>query len=240
MFKRFKIAIIFTIIASFFAMFLSFFGALAMLVDEGFDLFLFSSGLLDVNVPNEALIMLRITLIIISFLSNIIFIPTLVIAFICLRHNKLSNEAFKKKMALHIVLTVLCQLSISVSNLALETFFPNEAVSSVLDLIRMVSVCFYFASIILILTSIIPNAVVVNRKKKMVINESNVVVNNNELESNVVVDNNELESNNNDNKEDLEEIYTLLAKLEKEYKNNEINEEDYQRMKQTLLEKIYK
>ena len=33
----------------------------------------------------------------------------------------------------------------------------------------------------------------------------------------------------------LDELYSLLAKLEKSYKNNEISTEEYQRMKETIL-----
>lgn len=40
--------------------------------------------------------------------------------------------------------------------------------------------------------------------------------------------------------EKLEEMYALLAKLEKQYKNGEISLEDYQRMKETILENYLK
>ena len=43
------------------------------------------------------------------------------------------------------------------------------------------------------------------------------------------------ESNKN-----LDELYDLLSKLEKSYKNNELSEEDYQRMKETIINNYYK
>ena len=38
----------------------------------------------------------------------------------------------------------------------------------------------------------------------------------------------------------LDELYSLLSKLEKSYKNGEVNQEDYERMKKTLLENYMK
>ena len=38
----------------------------------------------------------------------------------------------------------------------------------------------------------------------------------------------------------LDEFYTLLSKLEKSYKNGEVTQEDYERMKKTILENYMK
>ena len=39
-------------------------------------------------------------------------------------------------------------------------------------------------------------------------------------------------------KERLEQVYELLAKLEKEHTNNLINDEDYERMKKTIIDSL--
>lgn len=44
----------------------------------------------------------------------------------------------------------------------------------------------------------------------------------------------------NNNQEKLDEMYLLLSKLEKQFKNGEISNDDYQRMKETILNTYFK
>ena len=39
--------------------------------------------------------------------------------------------------------------------------------------------------------------------------------------------------------DNLEDLYNLIAKLEKSYKDGEISQEDYERMKQTIINNYY-
>jgi len=62
--------------------------------------------------------------------------------------------------------------------------------------------------------------------------KNGTVTNNSNVEVKEVKDEKEVKVDN----EKLNQVYELLSKLEKSYKNGEVSEEDYNRMKQTILD----
>lgn len=190
---------------------------------------------------------LYIILIIFTVLSLLLAIPSLVFAVLNKNEKNLSLEDFQKNSKKHIWFLISIGLG----------YYSNSSniVSSLIQemsLLNTAATILYVIAFIFALITIINNRKALKNKEQEVNNNSNsdfyynnyYDINN---EDNISSNNNDNVSSNNDNNlnqnnqkvkvdpKELDRVYELLSKLEKEYKNGEIQEEDYKRMKETIL-----
>lgn len=253
--KLFKLATIFTIIASAFCIFNGLLGAIGLFSDEIFyEVFEYFAPLLrlDSTASADASILkvyVRIVLIIINIMGAIFAIPSLVFAIICSKHNEYSVEAFQRKNGVHIAFLIMVGIAMNYSS----SVNTAEFVDSTFGLLNTVSDGFLVASFIFILIEIISNfkqtklvntyGSVNDYEIKPVVENIDVVEQTKEVEvTDTEVDEKPQEQPEVKvvNTSNLDDLYTLIAKLEKSYKDGEISKEDYERMKATIVNNYYK
>lgn len=181
---------------------------------------------------------------------NIIYLAfdviLLIFTLLCRNDHKLNLINFNRKKVLHIFYIIFIGLGFLVFDTNLvSTFSPYSSFTSLLDTATFVLYIIAFYNAIKgtyinskFLTSI--DGYNNSASKKYYQGYSNHEYDNvneeyekgKEDEVIDIVDNDE----ENDNHIDYEELYTLLAKLERQYKNGEIDEENYNRMKKTILD----
>ena len=180
---------------------------------------------------------------------NIIYlvfdIILLVFALLCRNDHKLNLIRFNRKNVLHIFYIVFLGLGFLVFDSTLiSTFSPYATLASLLETATFVLYIIAFVNAI--------KGVYTNSKYVTSIDGYNTSTSkkyyegytNHEYDNiNTVYEENKndeiidvKEEKTEENNVDYEELYTLLAKLERQYKNSEIDEENYNRMKQTLLD----
>jgi len=256
--KRFNLAIVFGIIASSLLL-LSSIVSLAMTVsvdafvnifntllnDEVFGVFI--NSMITPETPISVVTTIfYIIILIFNILSFIMAVPSLVFAILNIKEKDLSVEDFQKNNKKHIGLLITLGIgylgnSYSVISLLNDSLSILSSASNVLFI-----VAFVFA-----LLEIINNKKALNKNDKVVDVVDNVDVNNNYENVKVNENGNVILEKNNSNvevkevkdekevkvdNEKLNQVYELLSKLEKSYKNGEVSEEDYNRMKQTILD----
>ena len=252
--KRFKLATVFTIIASAFCIFNGFIGAIGLFFDEVYNsIWQYFMSQVDVSNINDPEIyefleylqtILRVALIGANVLAGLSAIPSLVFAIICANHNEYSVEAFQRKNGLHIAFLVF----IGISNNYSAGGSTASFVSDLFSLLDTVAAVFLTISFIFALIEIIQNYRSVKAAEKYC-NVSTQEIKptfENEVEQQkpleaeiapvVVESEKEVKVVKQDN---LEDLYNLIAKLEKSYKDGEISQEDYERMKQTIINNYY-
>lgn len=256
--KRFKLATVFTIIASAFCIFNGFIGAIGLFFDEVYNsIWQYLMSMVNVTVPSDPIdqteffemldlfkTYMRVALIGANALAGLSAIPSLVFAIICSRHNEYSVEAFQRKNGLHIAFLVFIGISMNFSAGGSTASFVFDLFS----LLDTVAAVFLTISFIFALIEIIQNyrSVKLAEKYCNVSNQEvqptfeNKVEQQKPLEAEitpvVVESEKEVKVVKQDN---LEELYNLIAKLEKSYKDGEISQEDYERMKNTIINNYY-
>ena len=251
--KRFKLATVFTIIASAFCIFNGFIGAIGLFFDEVYNsIWQYFMSQVDVSNINDPEIyefleylqtILRVALIGANVLAGLSAIPSLVFAIICSNHNEYSVEAFQRKNGLHIAFLVFIGISMNFSAGGSTASF----VSDLFSLLDTVAAVFLTISFIFALIEIIQNYRSVKSAEKYCnVSTQEVkptfedkVEQQKPLEAEitpVVESEKEVKVVKQDN---LEDLYNLIAKLEKSYKDGEISQEDYERMKQTIINNYY-
>lgn len=255
--KRFKLATVFTIIASAFCIFNGFIGAIGLFFDEVYNsIWQYFISMANLTVPSNPMgqrefiemldlikTYMRVILIVLNLVVGLSAIPSLVFAIICSNHNEYSVEAFQRKNGLHIAFLVFIGISMNYSAGGSTASF----VSDLFSLLDTVAAVFLTISFIFALIEIIQNYRSVKLAEKYCNVSSqevkptfeNKVEQQKPLEAEitpVVESEKEVKVVKQDN---LEELYNLIAKLEKSYKDGEISQEDYERMKNTIINNYY-
>ena len=182
-----------------------------------------------------------ISVLIIHILSLLFYGAILVLAILCRNDYKLNAFLFNKRKVLHVFYIILIGLGfLTYGNSLISLYTVYGAFTSLFEL----------ASFVLYIIAFIFALKGVNHYKNLVYSingyNSNVTkkyyqgydkteydnVNKvyEEVKEDEVKDKDEVID-----KVDYEELYLLLAKLEKQFKNGEVDEESYKRMKETLL-----
>lgn len=176
----------------------------------------------------------------------------LIFTFLCLKDYDLSYEDFQKRKKIHIAYIVFVGVNFFSSDIAV-----GSSVSSGLSLLNSAISLFFIISFIFGIMGL-----KFNSKKLAETSNSHPEMNNpihqpieevyfdkpnREETKDTYEDNSPLAKEENQkpstppvNNEKLMEAYELLAKLEKSHLNNEITDEDYERMKKTIMDNFSK
>lgn len=182
------------------------------------------------------------------FMMNLIYlgfdIVLLIFALLCRNDHKLNLIRFNRKNVLHIFYIVFLGLGFLVFDSSLiSVFSPFAGLAGLLETAIFVLYIVAFVNAIKgvytnsnYMSSI--NGYSSSSSKKYYEGYTNHEYDNvntvyEESKNDEVID---VEEERQESNVDYEELYTLLAKLERQYKNGEIDEENYNRMKQTLLD----
>lgn len=185
-----------------------------------------------------------------NVLSMLLSIPCIVFSLICFKDTTLTAEEFQKRNKLHIFLLI----SFGLSYLA-SSYEMGSTAFSALSIFSLAAVVFIFIGFFKSLQVVRLNKYVLKvRKSKKAYEEklrqeqerkaqeeSFVQSTGNQIgEENLTKPEIKEETVTPVDQVKLDELYSLLSKLEKSYKNGEVSQEDYERMKKTILENYMK
>lgn len=184
-----------------------------------------------------------IYLIISNVLAMVLSIPNIVFSLICMKDVSLDVEAFQKRNKLHIFLII----SFAISYIA-NSYEQASMISQGISFVSIGAVVLMFIGFIKTIQEVRLNKYYYNMLQARKAQEEKMQNERysfdkskfNQPEGNQIGEENlekpEIKEEVKVDQSKLDELYSLLAKLEKSYKNGEITEEDYQRMKKTILE----
>lgn len=173
-----------------------------------------------------------------SILGLILSVPATIFSILCLKDYSLEVESFQKRNKLHVFQFISIILLIVASNINVSSYLFGSFVSLLSLAITIISII----SLVNVIREMTINRRLANNQE----NESEV---NNRYQSYQEQTFEETEPENKEtviekekpqvkevDKGKLEETYELLAKLEKSHRNGELSDEDYERMKKTILD----
>lgn len=183
----------------------------------------------------------------INILTTVMVLAILTFTLLCRNDHKLNLFNYNRRRTLHIFYIICLGIGfLCLDSNLISTFSPYASICSLLEVAVFV---LYLIAFIFALKGEITNSKLANsiggynryESKKYYSGYSNREYDNvNEVYEAPKVDEveekEELPSETVSKEKDYTELYELLAKLEKQYKNGEIDLETYQRMKKTILE----
>lgn len=244
--KKYNIAVILTYIASVLTSLLAIISLVIIIPLDNYASF-FSSlkadeiygemiSLLVASGTDEAYIstILYIVFIILSIISLLLAVPSLVFALLNKNEKNLTNEEFQSHNKKHIWFLISIGLGYFSNTYNLVSSLVQE-----ISLLNSAATILYVIAFFFALMTIIKNKKALKQNVQEVDNGNTIFDFENDNDNNENGnDNNNVFLDNHEVKADpkkLDKVYELLSKLEKEYKNGEIQEEDYIRMKETIL-----
>jgi hypothetical protein len=188
-----------------------------------------------------------LSILLINILTTIMVLAILTFTLLCRNDHKLNLINYNRRRTLHVFYIVCLGIGfLCLDSNLISTFSPYASICGLLEVAVFV---LYLIAFIFALKGEITNSRLANsiggynryESKKYYSGYSNREYDNvNEVYEAPKVDEveekEELPSETVSKEKDYTELYELLAKLEKQYKNGEIDSETYQRMKKTLLE----
>lgn len=185
-----------------------------------------------------------IVFIVFNVLSALMAIPALVLSLINQKDKYLSVDEFQKRNKVHIGLLITFGIGYLGNSYSMISIFDET-----LSILSTISIALFIVGFIFALKEILFNKKVYDAQNNSVVDmvtpvNNNVTINENgnvvlkkknENDEVKVVEEKEIVEDIKADNDKLNEVYELLSKLEKSYKNGEISEEDYKRMKETIL-----
>ena len=240
--SKFKYAIMFAIIAFSISIASGIYGGFRLIEKDVFEYIynLIMEGYFEI-LPEEEIYLqmydtMQVSLVVMSFVGALLCIPAVVFSIICINHYSLSVEAFERKRKIHILTLIFIGVGYFASNNTM-----GAAVNSIFAFLSTPCDILAIASFFMFLYEYRLN------RKQVVLSgrydNDYPTKNNNDnsvLDAEVTLSDKDKEPEISQEEKErrqqkLDELYMLLAKLEKSYKNNELSTEEYQRMKETIL-----
>ena len=251
--KKYKVSLILGIVSSSVALFLSLISLIYFAVYQNFVLFLdvilntaSSSGttiyemLYELGIQiSEIGVIIYAMMITFNIMSLLLAVPGFVLSLLGFRKINLSPEEFQRKNKFNV--WRLIGVGLTIESLALQsTALIHELLSTISTLANAACI----VSLIFGIVALVENGKMLKQAEQESYNATYSPVYNNE--DNEIINEvlNEIENEESHDQQvdqsKLDEMYDLLAKLEKSYKNGEVSFDDYQRMKKTILDNYMK
>lgn len=209
----------------------------------------FEAQMNELSGDPELLKMTLFVMLVIMNVGNVIFaIPGIIAASLCLKDATADVESYQKRKGLHIFQIVSIGLALLANSFAIYEY----TISASMYILRLPILALLIIAIGNVIRENVINSNVINNKNSQT--QDNIEEepkNNYEFEDRFsqerpketeeyrekpeIKENKVSDEKIKERQEQLEKAYELLAKLEKSYKNGELSQEDYDRMKQTIL-----
>lgn len=186
-----------------------------------------------------------------GMLSMLLCIPCIVLSILSFRSSTLSAEDFQKRNKLHVFLLISFGLSYlansyemgSTALSAISIFAIIALVLVIIGFFKALSVVRFNKYLLKVQTTRKAYEEKLRQEQEMKAAEEAKFANaeaNQIGEENLEKPETHEETATQVDQVKLDELYSLLSKLEKSYKNGEVTQEDYERMKKTILENYMK
>ena len=179
---------------------------------------------------------IQIVLIFISLIAALLCIPGIIFLSIAAKDSKCDVNTFQSRTKKHVLALVFLGVAFVESSNAMGSIVLAE-----LSVLSIAETVLCILSFVFILSEVRMNKRYFDNQ--VFVSSSNVeeaIDVEDKKEEDPFAQYRQEETQTQEDKNSLEELYELLSKLEKQYKNNELSEEDYKRMKQTIIDNYYK